>query len=542
MLYQAINKIPFHRSWLSPGLLSLLMISLFLNVLDWIFFQLIQPEHLFSQMALISLITFLLYQIYYSEFRPEFQINYNPWAISLLVLAGGLYVLNEHYLAINIFSATFSIFAFYAFLGLFINFNVWKRGLLFTFIFILLLPFGDYIDVFLGFPLRLASAQMASDLLSQLGFNVENVKTLIELDNQLTSVDLSCSGVHGLWSGMIFFVLLTWIEHKAINIPWFILFLFFLILISVVNVLRIVLMVIMESVFHQFQFAALVHNSLGIIGFAMVCIIGWLLLSLIKTHVNSREIKCAKKMYSENRMWRKNSFVLWLLVLVFFCYNLINTPMIKVSVPISTSSPIFQAKWNEITIPLNAQEKSFFPRQGAYAQKFQFDWHNKVPGSVVLVNTFYWKAHHDPKNCFQSQGYKLLDDKILQISNSTLNQMSEGGLSEKNSKQFLVRKLFLTKANEHFTAYYWFQSHTQQTSDFSQRLFADIFSSITEPEEVRHKKTWTMVSLLIKDMSASKQENEQALLNELSEIIQRWLMTIENNKPLNKIRKISDEK
>jgi len=242
--------------------------------------------------------------------------------------------------------------------ALLLTHNPGRRELIFTSYFsFLLLPFGDYFDVFFGFPLRLASAQAASDLLTVFGYEPQNLETLIELDNQLTSVDLSCSGVHGLWSGMVFFVLLTWIERKTINFRWMVSLILFLALVIATNVLRITLMVMMETVFHQSQFAALIHNSLGITGFAMVCMMGWLLLSLLKTQMYEKTEILPSDSLIETRYLMPS----WFLVVLLMSFNLLYTPMVKEPVSISRTSPIFPDNWYEKRISMNEQvKKSFF--------------------------------------------------------------------------------------------------------------------------------------------------------------------------------------
>lgn len=532
MFYQSIKPIPFHSHWLSHGLLLILTISLFSNSISWIFLQLIQPEHYFSQIAFIILTAFLMYQIADSAHHLKFQMNINPQAIIVLITAGGFFLLNEFYIAINIISATCAIFAFYALLGLFIDSQSWKRVLIFTLIFILLLPFGDYFDVFFGFPLRLASAQAASDLLNVLGYAPQNIQTLIELENQLTSVDLSCSGVHGLWSGMFFFVLLTLIERKAINGRWLVSLIIFLFIVAATNVLRITLMVIIETVFHQPQFASLVHNSIGILGFSMACMTGWLLLSLLK----SQTFTNITQQQTGSAVNTKNVIVSWLLTALLMVFNLLYTPMVKEPVSISNSSPVFPENWYEKKTAMNLQEKDFFPRHGAYAEKFYFNRHEQIPGSIVFVNTHYWKAHHDPKNCFQSQGYTLLNEQTIQISNI---------ISNKTTDKKLIHKLRLTKDNEDYMAYYWFQSATQQTADFSHRLFSNLLEQISEHfsgQSGREKKqTWTMVSLLVKNVPVSYQDDEKQLLNELSQMTSLWIETMTAKTVTDKESKTTDK-
>jgi len=521
LFQQNYKSISFQSVWISHALLVLLTISLFSSALNWIFSQLSQPQHYFSQISLAILIGLFIYQISTSNYQPKLCIQFNHRAMAGLIGAGVMFLLNEFYTAINIFSATFSIFGLYALVGFFIDERSWQRGLIFIIVLVLLLPFGDYFDVFFGFPLRLISAESASHLLIALGYSPQNLSTLIELDNRLTAVDLSCSGIHGLWSGMVFFVLLTLIEKKPINLAWVSVCIIFLALLTAINILRITIMVILEIVFEQSQFADLIHNSLGILGFAIACILGWLLLLGLKTPAASPKLPEKKAIDNQTILFS------WLLVVLLIGFNWIYSPTVKQSV-IPENNPEFiksdvkiwsqkiPSNWQIKKINLNAQEVDFFPRQGAYAQKFQFNRNKQggKKGSLVFVNTYYWKAHHDPRNCFQAQGFTVLNDSNIQIPSNKSNQMGEVQMTK-----FLVRKLLLTKANQKFRAYYWFQSKDQQTADYSQRLF----SGLMEQLGWQKKQTWTMVSLLLEDNFETSLSDENQLLKELSQIVNLWI-------------------
>lgn len=508
-----INRLTADSAWLSHGLLLVLSIWLFSPSFGWIFAQLIQPEHRFSQIVVLLLTAFVIFQLIFATPKFIFQFTINPLAAVGLVVAGSIFLLNEYYISINIFSASCAIIASYALLGFFIDHHAWKKGILYAVIFILFLPFGDYLDVFLGFPLRLASAQAASDLLVTIGFKLHTIQTLIELDNHLTYVDLSCSGIHGLWSGIGFFVLLTWIEHKAINLRWLLVFVAFLALVIALNVMRITVMVILESLFPTSQFADLLHNSLGITGFAIACMSGWLLLLPLKkippSHVTIDHQQTYVPLVPE--FSRQEYITSWLLVCVLIVFNFVYTPMSKETVSLPQTPPVFSSKWHARPITLNPQETEFFPRQGAYAQKFNFNYDEQIPGSVVFVNTLYWKAHHDPKNCFQAQGYALINDSSRRLSDEIV---SAAGISETK----MIRQLKLSHQGKIYRAYYWFQSEGQHTDDFSQRLFSALLS--TGNEKQQH---WTMVSLIVEQSSISNSTNEQQLLDELSQTTTHWL-------------------
>jgi len=510
------NRFTTHSPWLSHGLLLVLTIWLFSPSFSWIFTQLIQSNHRFSQIALLLLTAFVVFQLRFSPRQFNFQFTINPLAVAGLIVAGSAFLLNELYIAINIFSASCAIIAAYALLGFFMEHHAWQKGILYAVILILFLPFGDYLDVFLGFPLRLASAQAASDLLMAFGFKLHTIQNLIELDNHLSYVDLSCSGIHGLWSGIVFFVLLTWVEQKVISLRWLLVFVTFLALVIALNIMRITVMVILESVFPTAQFADLVHNSLGITAFAIACMSGWLLLWPLKTVPSAHAtINHQHTIVPFVTVFSRLEIIAsWLLVCVLIIFNFVYTPMPKETVSLPQIPPVFSSQWHAMPIALNHQEAAFFPRQGAYAQKFNFNYKQQIAGSVVFVNTLYWKAHHDPKNCFQAQGFTIVNDSSRRLSDHMLSGTDISGKK-------MLRQLQLTRQGNKYLAYYWFQSEDQHTDDFSQRLFSALLSPGNDKQQL-----WTMVSLIMEQASMATSDNEAQLLDELSQITTQWLATL----------------
>jgi exosortase O len=452
----------------------------------------------------------LAYRWWFAGSRQIFLLKMNNWTTALLVISAGIFLLNEQFIAINIFSAVCALIALYALLSFFIEQTIWKKGLLFMLLAILFLPFGDYLDVFMGFPLRLMSAQAASDLLVALGFEPQNTQMLIELDNRLTYVDLSCSGIRGLWSGLGFWVLLTWLEQKSISWYWWLLLVVFLALIIALNILRITAMVLITDLSLAPQYMDMLHNALGIIGFAFACMLGWLLLVPLKSQ---SEVKAPlAKAAPQASVSHAQSVVAWLLAGVMIGFYLIYSPMLKTTLDSTQLIPEFSRQWHHQAIPLDEQEAEFFPRQGAYAQKYRFHYQQEIEGAMILVNTLHWKAHHDPKNCFQAQGYNLLDERSRRVA------APSSSINPKDSQTILLRQLELSRDGRRYRAYYWFQSPDQQTADFSQRLFWGLFSRVTE-----RQKPWTMVSLNVTQDSVGHSHTEQQLLLALSELTRQWV-------------------
>lgn len=67
---------------------------------------------------------------------------------------------------------------------------------------VLSLPLIASLQFYLGYPLRLLTAQLASHLISAAGYPVDAQGTLLLWAGELVSVDAPCSGIKMLWAGM----------------------------------------------------------------------------------------------------------------------------------------------------------------------------------------------------------------------------------------------------------------------------------------------------------------------------------------------------
>ncbi len=321
---------------------------LFWPSLSWMGQQITTQQHRFQLLGMVVLAGVTTYRMITSTSHTvpvRFVLNTRPFLV--FVFGCVAYLLNERYIGIQVFSAAFCIVAMYGVWGFYTDIAKWHQGAVPVILLVLLLPFGDYLDVYFGFPLRMFSAQTASDMLAGLGFSTVSRDTLIVLENRFANVDLSCSGIKGLWAGLEFFMLLSWLETKSITVHWLWRLLCFSSVLIAMNIFRVALLVLLGLGFDQMAFADLVHRSLGILGFAFACLVGWgLLLTAPATNLPTADIDNIPT--SNKSRYRPVTYGNWLFMLLPMLFCILYTPLPKQVTGISHSllNVGFPDDWN----------------------------------------------------------------------------------------------------------------------------------------------------------------------------------------------------
>jgi hypothetical protein len=79
------------------------------------------------------------------------------------------------------------------------------------------LPFGEFMQVFVGYPMRILTAMLVRDGLAAAGIGAIGVDTILVFESGVSQVDLPCSGVKSLWTGALFLIAATWIERRPLG-------------------------------------------------------------------------------------------------------------------------------------------------------------------------------------------------------------------------------------------------------------------------------------------------------------------------------------
>ena len=286
--------------------------------------------------------------------------------------------------------------------------------------------------------------------------------------NSAAQVDHSCSGLKGVWSGLLFFFGATWIEQKRLNFKWFISLILFLGTLTAFNVLRIVILVITETALGMPKTAAVIPIPLGVTGFVFSCIFAWFMLISISDKESKKRSQASPK---KLRRDKPNSKLCFFIIMFLFCGVWVNqkespvdfTPHTKNNFKLQLP-PSFCLK----PVPLTKLENSFLLKNRKdWAVKKRFNW-NHISGTILIALNNNWRRHHSPEECLIGGGLKI---------NKTATYLINSNFPVKTAS-FQDRELSTS---------YWFQSPTFTTDDFTSRIWAEILG---------REKNWVLVSIM----------------------------------------------
>ncbi len=455
---------------LIPWLIPLMWILLFRKTIFWIAESYIIYENRFGVIVLLAVLLILSYKIKKSNKNIREIIRFQPKRLTLTISTVSfiLYLSAEYFIDMNIVSSVIFGAGTYGIIGLYISKKYWLKGLIPVILIIQTLPFGIHLDTYLGFPLRIFTTEAVQSVLS--GFDISNLQneTILIIENRAANIDLSCSGMKGIWSGSLFFFALIWLEQKRINLKLFLSFFLFIGLLVIFNILRVTLIVFLDTVYNLPETAKILHVPLGIIGFIFSILIVYLIIkNRNKTKTNSKVIK-EQKSNNLNQKTFKPAYPLLLLFLISLG-NFMHLKKTDHKTPNSEINIALSEYYNLSELKLTEEERSFLLKnQNDKAVKYKFQT-TEFSGSLLLSITEDWKAHHKPELCLTSSGLSIDNIETVMFD-----------------KDFQVKRIDFK--NKEIKAYYWFQSNKETTFDFSSR----IWKSLTGKQ-----KKWTLVSIII---------------------------------------------
>ncbi len=384
----------------------------------------------------------------------------------------------------------------YGLLGLFIADSTWRKGLIIATITACVIPFSTAFNSGLGFPVRVLTAHAVADILSNLHFSAVSSHDIIIMENGIAQVDLPCSGMKSLWTGTLFLLGATWLEHRQLSFRWLLVAVANLLFLILANVVRVLTLVVIIEVWQQPQIAQILHFPLGIIGFIMASILTWIILQKVPHHIEKTSD------IQKTRNYQQKSNFNWLLIVVIVL-GIIG--QIKPS-QLSTNSldAIGKAGAVAIALPqeiitenlqLTQAEANFFGNPAnSFVQKLRFKSH-QLSGSMLIVASNSWRSHHPPELCFLGNGFKV-DNMESQLISDSINAR------------------WLSLQDGELSATYWFQSDRETTDDFISRIW----------EHITHRnKTWVLISILFDESENPNSTEIQNFANTIYQTIDRGL-------------------
>lgn len=490
-LYKSIDRKSFFDC-----LLFISSIFLFLPNIKWIFdvfFSLYDYFNLF----LLLLISCLIFhkcrgRKLPKHIRLDFQFKKIPFTIVIIALT--LWFYGSNILGINIISSTAFCLYIFGVSGFYISTQKWIKSIIPFGLLIMTLPFGNMMDVYIGFPLRMIAIDSIASLFGSMGLENVTSSTIITIENHATQIDFSCSGLKGLWSGLIFFFALTWMEQLKINLKWLfaLLLLFSFLLLS--NLFRILIIIVLNSIAKLPEIAEIIHAPLGVIGFVFSCV---LILSLIRTkwylndwksvNINlTKRLKPITPNYLPQYKFLRETLTSIVIGVLFISST---TP----SSPLEQFSMEMPQNWNTTPLELTSDETQFFKEQNSVPVKLNFEL-DSLNGSLLILKSNGWRGHHNPEFCIRAGGAL-----ITEVSTKKLDP------------NFPIKWM---QINDTSSACYWFQSPTSITDDFSTRVWSEVKKEQTE---------WILVTVVFNDQGKLEDKNIQEFLNQLNLLINNQL-------------------
>jgi exosortase O len=228
-----------------------------------------------NQIVLLGVLALIVLQARRGQVRLALgeMPQLHPAGLSLALAGSVGFIAAERWLDINTLSATLFGLASYGLLGLWMEPRRWRRGLPAALLLTGALPFGEHLETFVGFPLRLATARTVSEGLAALRVPNTGGGHHPDLREWALQVDSPCSGVKSLWTGGLFLLAATWIEARPVNRRWLLVAVSFALLLVAANLARVALLVLIGQVAGWHLVAEMLHVPLGIIGFTAACLV-----------------------------------------------------------------------------------------------------------------------------------------------------------------------------------------------------------------------------------------------------------------------------
>lgn len=498
----------FSRSWFkaqynnpisrlfSNTMILLLWAWLFRPVYPYMGVIFTKQEFRTNQFVLLAVFVLLAIQVRRGRLQltlrdlPQLHL---PGLIMALIGAAA-FIAAERWLDINTLSATLFGLATYGLLGLWMDPHRWRQGLPAALLLVGALPFGEHMDTFIGYPVRLVTARMVSQGFQAMSIPTLSVDTILLFENGLSQVDNPCSGVKSLWTGGLFLLAATWVEGRAVNRRWLLVSISFVFLLLSANLLRVAVLVLVGQVAGWRLLAEMLHVPLGIIGFTVSCL--FVIALLRKTGEPLSESSQWTLAAPPRPGWLAPSIAFALIVLV-----LLYVPRPQTATAASFEWQ-FPAGLSTQEWPLTQNQLNWLSEGGSVpvnAARWRFEY-DGLTGSLLLVASDTWRAHHRPERCFTVYGLEVQDSRPFLVT-----------------PDFPLRWLNLGVANDPRTLYsagYWLQSQGRITEDYSARIWDDL---------APRPQPWVLVTVLLDHPTHLEQTDIQALFSTLRQVVQLTL-------------------
>ena len=449
------------------------------------YFRVIFSHEEFRTNQIILVIVLILFFVQFRQERWRPRLDVLPhifWpGLTLLLIGSVSYLLAERFLDINTLSASLFGLATYGLIGLWMSPRRWLAGLPAALLLIGTLPFGEHLQTFVGYPIRIATANIIQEGLQAVGIYSVGVDTILVFESGLAQVDIPCSGIKSLWTGMLFLIAATWIERSAINLRWFGIAVLMGILLFLANVARVAVLVIVGQVAGWDLIAELIHVPLGVLAFGVVC---GVVLFFIRTQKPSGHlpppiiVPSPPDSDEASGVMKRPVWLAPILVIGIAAMALVYTPRPYPVMAQAAIDWVFSPEMQVQVDPLSPELFAWVTKDGAeFADRWEFTWKGEVDeinGSLMFLTSNTWRGQHRPERCFEVQGITVETYQTVFFDD-----------------EFSAQMVLVSGGPQQATALYWLQTGQRATDDFAIRIWSDLGSE---------RQPWVLVTLLLDDV------------------------------------------
>lgn len=401
-----------------------------------------------------------------------------PLPLAMVLVAAPAFLAAERWLDVSILSASLFSLGTYGLFGLYASETTWRRGAPVALLLMGLLPVGAHLDAYGGFVLRALSADVASSLLDALGVQHVSSETILVLENGVAHVDIPCSGIRGLWTGALFFLVATILARRELGVRFVLVGALHAAAIVAANIIRVTAITLIAVEADLPRVASIVHEPLGLLGFMLAGAMSWALLRGAPARNAPRALP-------------RTARVRWVVALTALLTLVLHSPRPKASTDVAHAAIVAPAALSPHALALTAEEIDLFSRFGASGAAKYVGVLDEHPIELVLVDSTAWRAHHPPELCLAASGHRIqrIEDVVVDDQ----------------------RRFRLAKIEGDRDAIFWFQSAHRTTGRAIDRIFSGVFD---------RGRRWVLVSTLVDD-DADPRAVFEVIANDLAAQIER---------------------
>jgi exosortase O len=240
--------------------------------------------------------------------------------------------------------------------------------------------------------------------------------------------------------------------------------------------------------------AEMLHVPLGVLGFAGACLAAVLMLRRFVAPYSEENPNSPSPVRFTRPAWLAPLLAGVVLVMVWLYVPRPQAVLAQASPTWQLPEELEADPW-----PLTSGELEWLGQDGAVsASRWRFKWRG-ASGSMLLVTSPTWRAHHRPEQCFQVYGLSV-----------------DQSFSYLVADDFPIRLLTLKASNQggRLSAAYWLQTGQQATDDYATRIWADL-----SPQ----RQNWVLITILFDEATDPRSADSQSLYSALRQSLKRGL-------------------